>query len=847
LNKSIVLILVIMYVYFNLPINIKTKIEPLIEGKYNALMRYGTNILPVNHTPIPNFDLDIKHINVQKILYLREEALKKGWLSSDSEDDVSASIRFNNEIIPVKIRLKGRLGDHWEDVEHLSFKVEVKGDRTIMGMKAFDIQPPETRSFINEWYLIELYKYCGLIGLRYNFISVSINGKPKKLYALEEKFDKHLIENNQRRDGIIFKINTDYVWKNFHSQGINQAFPFGELVPFQFSSLQKDPNKLAQLQLLINQFELFKTGKLKTSDLFDVKSLATFFALIDLMGYQHATALDNLRFYFNPITLKIEPIGHDNQEISPLTKRVNGLLGFEKIINKPSVFGELDSDNWYAAVFQDEVFYREYIQALSKNAQINFLDDFHKKIESELTHNEDVIQQYYPEYTFDKIEVVRANQLFIRKVLANSDIIYANLVTDNKKNIEIECSNVSKLPVEIHSIILNDSIYLPITKTVILQASNASKPVKTQNIKVDIPKSKNSLSKNLKFEYSILGSNVKLKNDIRLWPKPEISDINTSILRQLPNINCFRFITINEQKKEIVFKKGRYETSSDIVIPKNYSVIANGSFSLNLTKKAKIISYSPLNFKGTEDNPIQIYSSDSSSQGLFVLNTAKPSQFQYTIFSHLNNPQESFWQLSSAITFYQSPVNFDHCLFYKTHHGDDFLNIVKSDFNISNCVFNGSNADALDIDFGKGKITNTKFLYCGNDAIDASGSFLQLQDIKIMNVGDKGISGGEVSHITGSNIEITNAEISVAAKDDCKMSLSNIEVNKSKIGFTVYKKKTEYGYAQIFLKHAVLKEVGIEFLVEKKSFLSLDDFVLPDTSSNIESIFYGKQYGKSSK
>ena len=49
---------------------------------------------------------------------------------------------------------------------------------------------------MNEWVLHKFLEYNNLINLHYDFITVSINGDNLGLYAIEENFDKNLIENN---------------------------------------------------------------------------------------------------------------------------------------------------------------------------------------------------------------------------------------------------------------------------------------------------------------------------------------------------------------------------------------------------------------------------------------------------------------------------------------------------------------------------------------------------------------------------------------------------------------------------------------------------------------------------
>ena len=67
------------------------------------------------------------------------------------------------------------------------------------------------------------------------------------------------------------------------------------------------------------------------------------------------------------------------------------------------------------------------------------------------------------------------------------------------------------------------------------------------------------------------------------------------------------------------------------------------------------------------------------------------------------------------------------------------INIFKSDFDIYDVRYTAISSDAIDIDFGVGSINNLKFENIGNDAIDFSGSKVNLEGIYINGSGDKGI------------------------------------------------------------------------------------------------------------
>jgi len=175
------------------------------------------------------------------------------------------------------------------------------------------------------------------------------------------------------------------------------------------------------------------------------------------------------------------------------------------------------------------------------------------------------------------------------------------------------------------------------------------------------------------------------------------------------------------------------------------------------------------------------------------------------------------------------------------------LNIVRSEFDINNTLFSDIRADAFDSDFCTGNIFNSSFINCGNDAIDISGTNLKVDNVTMDNIGDKGLSSGEKSKIIASNMEISNSEIAVCSKDLSHITISSINLQNNKIGFTAFQKKSEFGPGIIKGADVVLKDISIPYLIETNSYCSINGKDIESTKDNVKDILYGNEYGKSSK
>ena len=173
-------------------------------------------------TPLDGLQITIKEKHYEKLKNKRNEAMADGILETSDTDYVPAILTFNNVNYDADIRLKGDWTDHLEG-EKWSFRIKLKNDQTIFGMRKFSIHHPKTRGYINEWLYHKANKAENLMGLRYNFAEGflhiklknkdSIVNKSLGIYGLEETFDKRTIESNKRKAGVILRISEQYFWK----------------------------------------------------------------------------------------------------------------------------------------------------------------------------------------------------------------------------------------------------------------------------------------------------------------------------------------------------------------------------------------------------------------------------------------------------------------------------------------------------------------------------------------------------------------------------------------------------------------------------------------------------------
>lgn len=790
---------------------------------------YGTQIARdylIGLTARPErITININYKNFQKLAYARETALKRGWEYRNFEY-VPATIDYKDKSIPVRIRLKGDRAIHYQDRYKWSFRVNTRGDNTLFGMKRFSLHRPEARNYIYEWIFHEALRREGLIPLRYMFVNVTLNGRDLGIYALEEHFGKHLIENNRLREGPIIKFNED------HGENIN-LMPIDCFEEDKWSS----PERVSQLKKAVNLLEAFRRGDMKISEVFDTGKLATFFAITDLFGMNHAAIPKSMRFYYNPMTARLEPIGFDGHFKEDRSCNLSAEFG----INPAATWLYGLYGGWFRLIFNnkdtfDETFFEEYVKVLDRISKASYLDSFFTDINNALNHNLAILYRESPLFadhtdwfgpdlfTFSK-KFFYERQNYIKTLLGPKRTICANYKMSTPGYIVLEIGNIGVMPVEIVNATYKDNTLLvPDRREILLPQSPLQVPDYREiyfKIPEGITRPDTIMAADLKVANRVLGMKEPQYTTVYPWPHINMDSIRDDLARQAPNMQEFDFILVEEPAKKIFIKPGEWNLSKSLNIPKGYTVICSAGTRLNLSNSSKIFSLSPFNFSASEENPIFISSPDSSGQGIVVIDADKTSLLNDVIFDNLSNPSQNGWELTGAVTFYQSPVEIRHCQF-ANNRSEDALNIVRSDFAVDKALFKNILRDAFDSDFSAGSISDSFFTECGNDAVDISGSVVELSNVAIDGAGDKGLSVGERSSMKAESVSIKNANLAMASKDESELFIRNVKISDCKVGASVYQKKPEFGPGSMDISELTMDNVETMYSVEEGSDLRVN-------------------------
>ena len=373
-----------------------------------------------------------------------------------------------------------------------------------------------------------------------------------------------------------------------------------------------------------------------------------------------------------------------------------------KIYNKESKI------YWPEQLFTDQYFFKKYIEFLDKFSNPEYLDKFFSLINNNYKEILNLTYKTNYLYALDNKKILFENQQFIKRKLYPKELTQSYVQKEINGNIILKIGNIYNLPIEIIGIEYKDKLYVNDGDRY-QDTKIESEIINFKEYIFDINNiDKSNIEKDsLKVVSKILGTDNIVKDQINIWPFKKIENVKSDLLLNNSNLTQFDFLTVKANK--IIFNRKKIVVSKNLIIPKEYTVFINEGTEIDIINSSFIISYSPIIASGSEEYPINIFSSDSLGQGLAVFNAKNESVFNFVNFTNLSIPKKNGWELTGAITFYQSKIIINNCVFSKNKMGDDFLNIIRSEFMINNSFFHNILFDAFDSDFSNGTIQNFYF------------------------------------------------------------------------------------------------------------------------------------------
>ena len=744
-----------------------------------------------NKPDLSTINIFIKFKHLKKIYDDRELSIKNNL--NINPKYVPCKISNENEVYDCKIRLKGNLSDHWLEKTRFSLRVKIK-DGYINGYKDFAIQKPRSRQFPYD----QVFHYInngsgGFSSSDQSFVNININNESWGVMNIEPVITDEYIESYKLKRAGVFRLTKKKI-REFKSYIQNDYFISHKTINFfQRGNLSKKMEVKSAREIYSHIFHMRNS---KNSLLYDRDKMIHSLMLSFVWGSAHTMNEGNTFYLWNNYTSKLEPFLADQSHWQNIEKTLSNYLS-----NIPDNFRLIFRDN--------PLNEKEYLSSLHK-------------IENYLKYNDPVVitnkfkKKFFPNDRMFDSSPIYNNIKFLKN---NSSLVIKSINKISKK--ELYHTITDKLePLDL-KLLKKDKDNLEFVKFFHFTDGNIKifnllslpvyiKQIETNNQKIMINKTipgsiNNSLSSlevktNLigKYDQKILAETII--EDFSNYARNDFSLISLADLRSEKNFDINKICKFKYQDNNCYISGEHIFTNTSIFKNK---VIIEKDTKLKLLNNSDLIFESSVDINGNEDNPVSISGGKDGTGSIIIINKLNSiSKINYTKFIDLTESSTPLRRYTGSVNGYGGKFEISNSTFINGD-SEDQLNIVHSEIELSNVSFKNSKSDAFDCDFCDGEIVNVNFDKIGGDALDISGSNLDINFININSVYDKAISVGEGSRIRLKEANFNNVSTAVAVKDGSYASIENINLNNIiNDAFMTYVKKPIFrGNTTLYVKN----------------------------------------------
>jgi hypothetical protein len=770
-------------------------------------------------------DIDIKHLDFQEILQDRERAIKDHILSNPTT--INANIRFLGKVYRAKLRLKGDTRKHWYSTYRMSFRVRLRGKNTILGYKSFSLQKPISRHHPYDYAFQSMMRKMGNLSGVHSFAHVYVNGTDWGIMDIEEHMSKEFLEKLKRKESSIVRFSNEKLW-TYKNQVKVPYLNYRISDPLLFVHLYGSGKNLKDSQYRKVYSYILKENLNNSLDLYAIDDLAKAYILATAWGSWHTLTNNNTRYYFNPYTLKLEPITTDQPGYL-------GLSGMENIFYRqflPDRFISLMSTQSYMSNLSGNL-NRVHDVVLDINRHLNtpgllFPVD-QKKNGGLVIDNFNKIISNKNEYLFPSLEgIARTDTKQVKlPTKTQASEFKEHLHLRHYADGRLEFYNLLPDNVIVKDILYEGQSFLD---NEIIVPSYLSEPspivLETQYLGIQ----DNKISVNTEYK----GFNRETKNQVTLFSE---GITNPLLIDTLQDIDFIKRIKSGEYE----VRKGSWVVNEPIVIDGELHIPSG--VSLKFSENSYLIIKGAITAVGSKKEPILLGSLSGAWKGLYVLKAKKRSRLKNVIIKNIAALQDGLLNLTGGVTFYKSDVDLEDVRIEGVE-AEDAINIVESEFTMASVRIKNTASDGLDSDYSQGTLSESVFFNIGGDALDFSGSNIEIDNVKIANVKDKAVSGGEGSKINITRSYFEGVGVGIASKDGSSVLVSNTSILDYRLHAAMsYIKKDFYSMPKITLIGCKVDK-GNPYVRQKGTRMLIDNVEIPAVSVNVKKLYQSEAMRK---
>ncbi|MGI9432511.1 MAG: hypothetical protein ACR2PQ_09870, partial [Myxococcota bacterium] len=199
------------------------------------------------------------------------------------------------------------------------YRISWSRDEPAFGIFEMQLRPATATRARARAELFTLLCSEGIVVPRTTTLPVSLDREPLGEFQLIERPAKQMLEHRQRRDGVLLRVEEA---PDLHTV---------RLVPLDRAAVLRSEEKSAHFDVARALAQGFFRREHPAAEVFDLDVMARFLAVAATSDAPALLSLPNLLFYFNPITLLLEPVAFDGE-----------------LAVRPGNLGTLPAATWFA-------------------------------------------------------------------------------------------------------------------------------------------------------------------------------------------------------------------------------------------------------------------------------------------------------------------------------------------------------------------------------------------------------------------------------------------------------------------------------------------------------------------
>ncbi len=793
--------------------------------------------------------LFIDSVDVDEMNLARKKSYEIGVVVDD--DWTNCILFYGNEMIKAKIRFYGDSLNHLED-EKWSFHVKILKGKAWNGMSEFVLKSPKHHHFIDEWLARQVFRNEGVACYEYGFSPIVINNRNMGIFAFEGMPKRNFYTANKRLKTIVLGFEQSAVRQamQFEHRNISRPrLPYFLKAQVVASEKIKTISTFNWFSIATNKLEKFKAGDTNPEQNFDIELFAKYYALLDLFGNVNSSDWRQSRFYYNPLTMKLEPVlMHCNSQVGADEISEFCLIGdfSNKSVSSSANFA-------LATLFADKKFAALYIFYLNKYSSQGFVNKILTNFSVSVNVFEKQLAKEFPYYKFDsenfrdKANLIKNQTDKLRTKIDEEN--YFDKLRQNLNDAKFKYSrskDFSLLPFMVNANFLEKQEgenriaiknYYPTDIEVVGSGVSENKPEQNFADPIDIQAfviGSGNMIITLPSEHKYLY--IRFKNSNRL------SGVKISLLSSVPanisSADSYKFVTDNSANisvldDSVVFRSAIHYIDSVIFFDTKRVVVFEAGAKVVFSENAGIISHSAVFCRGTKTENVSFTSSGKQCLGLLVVASENKSVFENTVFSDFRGGAK-FCQIepTAIATFYKTQVELKGCRF-EDIRAKNAVEIFDSKYEITNTKFEDIRKSALKIEYSSGYCFDLRFDKIKQYAINSKWSAVDISETQFEEIGKIAVRAQKKSKVTVFDSYFIDSRFALVSIDESNIWASDIKLIDCDYGLVAYQRSNAYHSSSLTVNKLEYENIYRLHLLENESVLFLEGREIRTNRKNI--------------